>query len=153
MDLHYELRDAALRMENGAFLQEPELLISAAAEITTLRARIVELDSCESQRDVLSRVIPEYSSQLPKWMQEGIDTDLYRNRTLAENAVWALAKCAERIAELERERVELDARVAAMEPFMAMGAAHTPGAFGPACMDCGASMIGVERCQHCGGKH
>jgi len=96
MDLHYELRDAALRMENGAFLQEPELLISAAAEITTLRARI---------------------------------------------------------AELERERVELDARVAAMEPFMAMGAAHTPGAFGPACMDCGASMIGVERCQHCGGKH
>ena len=39
-----ELRDAALRMERGAFLQEPELLLSAAAGIDTLRAQVAELE-------------------------------------------------------------------------------------------------------------
>lgn len=76
-----ELRDAALRMERGAFLQEPELLLSAAAGIDTLRAQVAELEKRVSLKS-----------------QEVVD--------VLNNAERYYADFRARIAELEREKGE-----------------------------------------------
>lgn len=119
--------DGSIRDATGDEFDEVEIVEAhnGLREVcTTLRARIAELEAWKAD-------------SLLRWQQ----------------AVTLGGQQLERIAELEREKGELAARIEAMEPFVAMGAAHTPGAYGPACRDCGAPMIGVERCQHCGGKH
>jgi len=81
-----ELRDAALRMERGAFLQEPELLLSAAAGIDTLRAQVAELEKRVAAKS-----------------QEVVD--------VLNNAEQYYADFRARIAELERENTQLKAAI------------------------------------------
>ena len=144
--------DGSIRDATGDEFDEVEIVEAhnGLREVcTTLRARVAELEaevmSLHEAIDSHDCGTADNLAELEAWKADSL--------LRWQQAVTLGGQQLERIAELEREKGELAARIEAMEPFVAMGAAHTPGAYGPACRDCGAPMIGVERCQHCGGKH
>lgn len=114
-------------------------LQSNASEIATLRAQLEE-----AQRKIeLITVNREYWRQSYWGVWEDRD-GLDLTKSLLENE----------LVEAQEKNATLETRLRELEPLAALGAAHTPGFYGPGCIDCGAPMTddgeGTPICTNCG---